>query len=132
MEETAGVQVQDRPPARLLPAGATLRVAVRAALLLPGGGGGGGSGRSGCGCRRPRRCSALHGLRVAAATGADAVRVRALRGTRRTRTDGDQNGPTSNVMNNASYFWSRVLARRVPFQHCRVYIVRVCVCVQAV
>jgi len=37
VEETVGVQVQDGSPTWLLSTGATLCVAVRAALLLPGG-----------------------------------------------------------------------------------------------
>jgi len=37
VEEAAGVQAEDRAPARLLSTGAALRVAVRAALLLSGG-----------------------------------------------------------------------------------------------
>lgn len=69
VEEATGVQVQDRPPARLLPTGTALRVAVCAALLLPGGRSGG------------RRCSTKLRLRVAATataaragiTAADAV-----------------------------------------------------------
>lgn len=53
VEEAIGVQAQGRPPARLLPAGAALRFAVRAALLLPRGGGRG-SGSGGGGHRRRR------------------------------------------------------------------------------
>jgi len=37
VEEAAGVQAEDCASARLLSTGAALRVAVRAALLLPGG-----------------------------------------------------------------------------------------------
>lgn len=63
VEEAAGVQVQDRSPARLLPTGAALRVAIRAALLLPD------DGRSG-----ERRRSSKFRLPVAsAATRVDAT-----------------------------------------------------------
>lgn len=64
VEEAVGVQAQGRPPARLLPAGAALRFAVRAALLLPSGRGRG-SGSGGGGHRR--RLSELWRYRVAAA-----------------------------------------------------------------
>lgn len=53
VEEAAGVQAEDRPPARLLPTGTALRIAVRTALLLPGSG----NGRR---CRRRRRNRRRH------------------------------------------------------------------------
>jgi len=98
VEEAAGVQAEDRAPARILPTGAALRVAVRAALLLPGGGG--------CGCGdgrvhgelvavRDRKCASKLRLRSSAAATADDH----FDGTRRrvtgTRRVGDGGGRTS-------------------------------------
>lgn len=94
VEEAAGVQAEDRAPARLLPAGAALRVLVRAALLLPRGGRSG-RGRDRRHRHRSRRCrSELRGMRVA--TAAD----RGARGhrTRWTGTRRRDQGGTAEIM----------------------------------
>jgi len=98
VEEAAGVQAEDRAPARILPTGAALRVAVRAALLLPGGGGGcgGGDGRvhSELVAVRYRRRAPELRLRSSATATADDH----FDGTRRvagTRRRGDGGGRTS-------------------------------------
>lgn len=86
VEEAAGVQAEDRAPARLLPARAALRVPVRAALLLPG------RGRRGSGRERRRRprCRSKFRVRVAA-TAADHAVDGGTRG-RRTRGTGTGRG----------------------------------------
>lgn len=83
VEEAAGVQVEDRTPARLFPAGAALRVAVRAALLFPRVGG--------SDVRRISQLSSKLRLRRRPVTSPSAADVRAtartsLSGTRRART----------------------------------------------
>jgi len=99
VEEAAGVQAEDRAPARILPTGAALRVAVRATLLLPGGGGCGGGGRvhgEPVAVRRRRYASELR-LRSAAddhldGTGRVAGTRRAGDGGGRTSSGRGQNG----------------------------------------
>lgn len=96
VEEAAGVQAEDRAPARILPTGAALRVAFRATLLLPGGGCGSGDGRvhSELIAVRYRRCASKLRLRSSATATADDH----FDGTRRVtgaRRGGDGGGRTS-------------------------------------